>query len=286
MAGGRAALRRDRARHGRCPGEWLFPRVGGDLYQDKPPLFFWLLAICYSLTGSVKASFLMPSLCAAGGVLFLIYDLGRRLVSRDAGFAAALLVLCSLQFVMTMRGAQIDPVLCFLTTLSLYALLRHLLLGPAWRWYFIGGFAAGLGIFTKGVGFLPMLLLHPVLPAARLQVAGPGAARCGEGRLALVARAARDDGGDLPVVRADADGGRCHGTPEYVAYRDEILFEQTVDRYAASWHHVKGWYYFIAEVIPPLWLPWSILLFWLVPRFKACVPLRVTRACGCRSAGC
>jgi len=28
-------------------GEWLFPRVGGDLYQDKPPLFFWLLAICF-----------------------------------------------------------------------------------------------------------------------------------------------------------------------------------------------------------------------------------------------
>ena len=41
--------------------EWLFPRVGGDLYQDKPPLFFWLLAIGYSLTGSVKASFLIPS---------------------------------------------------------------------------------------------------------------------------------------------------------------------------------------------------------------------------------
>ena len=23
-------------------GEWLFPRVGGDLYQDKPPMFFWM----------------------------------------------------------------------------------------------------------------------------------------------------------------------------------------------------------------------------------------------------
>ncbi len=33
-------------------GEWLFPRVGGDLYQDKPPMFFWMLAVCYSLIGS------------------------------------------------------------------------------------------------------------------------------------------------------------------------------------------------------------------------------------------
>jgi 4-amino-4-deoxy-L-arabinose transferase-like glycosyltransferase len=59
------------------------------------------------------------------------------------------------------------------------------------------------------------------------------------------------------------------GAPEYAAYRDEILFKQTVGRYAAAWHHVKPWYYFILEVIPPLWLPWSLLLFWLVPRFRA-----------------
>ena len=59
-------------------GEWLFPRVGGDLYQDKPPLFFWMLAASYSLIGSVKASFLVPAFLAAGGVLLLIYDLGTK----------------------------------------------------------------------------------------------------------------------------------------------------------------------------------------------------------------
>ena len=40
-----AALARDMA----LSHEWLFPRVGGDLYQDKPPLFFWLLAICFTI---------------------------------------------------------------------------------------------------------------------------------------------------------------------------------------------------------------------------------------------
>ena len=84
--------------------EWLFPRVGGDLYQDKPPLFFWLLAIGYSLTQSVKASFLVPSFLAAGGVLFMVYDLGRRLVGRAAGLAAGVLVCATLQFTVAMRG--------------------------------------------------------------------------------------------------------------------------------------------------------------------------------------
>ena len=45
-----AAVARDMV----ATGEWLFPRVGGDLYQDKPPMFFWMLAVCYSLIGSLK----------------------------------------------------------------------------------------------------------------------------------------------------------------------------------------------------------------------------------------
>ena len=66
-----------------------------------------------------------------------------------------------MQFVWQARQAQIDATLCFWTTLSLYGLLRHLLLGPSWRWYTIGWAAAGLGVITKGVGFLPLLVLIP-----------------------------------------------------------------------------------------------------------------------------
>ncbi|MDH4105636.1 MAG: hypothetical protein OEV39_05930, partial [Gammaproteobacteria bacterium] len=31
-------------------GDWLIPRVGGDLYADKPPVFFWLMATAMSVT--------------------------------------------------------------------------------------------------------------------------------------------------------------------------------------------------------------------------------------------
>ena len=31
---------------------------------------------------------------------------------------------------------------------------------------------------------------------------------------------------------------------------------------------MKAWYYFIVEVVPPLWLPFSLLLVWLVPKFR------------------
>jgi 4-amino-4-deoxy-L-arabinose transferase-like glycosyltransferase len=248
-------------------GEWLFPHVGGDLYQDKPPLFFWMLAVCFTLFGAWKGWFLIPAFLAAGGVLFLLYDFGRRTVSREAGLAAAVLTLCSLQFVLAMRGAQIDPVLCLLTTFSLYAFLRQLLLGDGWTWYALGGFAAGLGVITKGVGFLPLLLLIPFFALRAFRWKGLGAMDSGHAGwrwwLAPLAMLVAISLWFVPMLIAAANG-----PPEYAAYRDEILFKQTVGRYAAAWHHVKGWYYFLAEVIPALWLPWSLLLFWLAPRFK------------------
>jgi len=246
-------------------GDWIIPRVGGDLYQDKPPLYFWLMALSYALLGSVRASFLLPSLLASAATALLVYDLGRRLAGREAGLFAALLLVSSLHFVLTMRGAQIDPTLLMLSTLALWGLIRHFLLGPNWGAYFVGGLAAGLGVITKGVGFLPLLLIPLYFG---LRAAGfTGLARFeSAGYRWWLAPAGFVLGVSVwlaPMLVAVQTAA----SPELIAYRDEILFKQTVQRYAASWHHVKAWYYFLVEVIPPLWLPLSALLFWLVPRW-------------------
>lgn len=245
-------------------GDWLFPRVGGDLYQDKPPLFFWLLAGAYSLTGSIRWSFLLPSFFAACGTLVLVYDLVRRLAGRDAAIHASFLLVCSVQFVLAARAAQIDATLCLLTTFSLYALLRHLLFGPSWGWYFTGGLAAGLGVITKGVGFLPLLVL-PLYALLRRQGFEPLPQFVGGKRWWLAGVGFLIGVGVwlVPMLVAVASSD----DPALRAYRDEILFQQTVDRYASSWHHIKPWYYFLVEVIPPLWLPLSLLIPWLVPRW-------------------
>jgi 4-amino-4-deoxy-L-arabinose transferase-like glycosyltransferase len=254
-------------------GDWLFPRIGGDLYHDKPPLYFWLLAAAYALTGSVRSSFLLPSLLATFGTLALVFDYARRAHGRVAGLAAALLLLCSLQFLLSARSAQIDATLCFLTTLSLYGLLRHLLYGPAWGWYFVGGIAAGLGVVTKGVGFLPLLAL---LPYALLRRRGfePLLRQRGGIRWALapVGLAIGILAWLVPMLLAAAR------SPQLAAYRDQILFHQTVDRYSHPWHHTQPWYYFVAEVVPVLWLPVSLLLFWLVPRWREAWLARDARA--------
>ena len=244
-------------------GDWLIPRVGGDLYADKPPLFFWLIAVATSLTGSLRVGFLLPSLLAGLGTLLLTYDLLRRARGREVGLAAAFVLLLTFQFVWQARQAQIDAVLCFFTTLSLYGLLRHHCLGPARGWYLVGWAAAGLGVITKGVGFLPLLALVPFVLLARR--GWPAAAkRVGSLGVAGVAAMLVAIGlWFVPMIVATSAGG------ELLDYRNEILFHQTLTRYAGAWHHHAPVYYYFVEIIPLFWLPLIALVPWLWPRWRA-----------------
>ena len=144
-------------------GDWLLLSRGGELYSDKPPLFVWFQAVLLLLTGSWRGAFLLPSALAAAGTLFFVYDLARRLWGERAAWWAGITLLLSVQFTLQAKSAQIDAFLCFWTTLGLYGLARHLLIGPSWTWYTIAGAAMGAGIMTKGVGFLPLLFLLPWL---------------------------------------------------------------------------------------------------------------------------
>ena len=251
-------------------GDWLVPRVGGDLYADKPPVYFWLVALAIGATGSLRTGFLLPSLLAGVGVVVLVYDLLRRVSGREAAFAAGLVLLVTFQFVWQARQAQIDATLCFLTTLSLYGLLRHLVAGPALGWYYAGWAAAGFGVVTKGVGFLPLLAL---VPYALLRLRGwPATAPARDARawlgpaffLGAIAT------WFVPMLIATSAGG------ELLAYRNEILFQQTVERYADAWHHHEPPWYYLTNVIPALWLPTIALVPWLWPRWRDA--LRTDRA--------
>ena len=246
-------------------GQWFFPRVAGVLYADKPPVFFWLIASFYWLTGSLRVAFLLPSLLAALGTLWLVYDLGARLWGRRTALYAAALLLVTLQFSLQARTAQIDAVLTFWTTLGLYGLCRHLLLGPQWRWYLAGFAAAGAGVITKGVGILPLLVFIPwALARIRGWNALPrfrGGWRWAAGPIAMLAVIGSWLAPMVVLVHLSGD-------PSYDAYRDEILFRQTAVRYADAWHHIKPFWYYVVEVIPVFWLPLSLALPWLIPAWR------------------
>lgn len=241
-------------------GQWLIPMRGGEFYPDKPPVFMWSIAFFYWLTGSLKLAFLIPNALCGLITVAAVFDLGARLWNQRIAVAGALLLMLAPQFLMQAKAAQIDAMVACWITLGCYGLLRHFFCGPAWGWYFAAWGFMGLGIITKGVGFLPALMLIPLLwlhwrdrslfsRSMRWPVAlGP---------LAMLAVAAA---WLVPMVLyVDA----VH-TPEALAYRDNILFRQTGERYANSWGHIQPWYYFIVNVIPALWFPLPLLLLALL----------------------
>jgi 4-amino-4-deoxy-L-arabinose transferase-like glycosyltransferase len=248
------------ARHMVESGQWLVPRRGQEFYADKPAVFMWMQAAIYALAGNLRVAFLLPSLIGALAALWLTWDLARRLWSRRvAWYAAGALSVC-LQFGLQAKRGQIDMVLVGLTTLSLWALMRYLLLDTSVRWLWVGMFAAGVGTVTKGVGFLPVLVLVPwfVLPPGLRATSAQRRGTDWIGAIVAFIAGAAVWLGPLLVTLVQT------GDPALSTYTHELLFKQTAERYANAWHHVQpGWYYF--QVIAFMWLPGVLLLPWLGP---------------------
>lgn len=231
-------------------GDWLFPRRGIELYPDKPPMLMWLEAASYLVVRDWRIAFLLPSLLSGLGTLVLVWDLGRRLWSPRAGWWAAAAVLSALMFTFQFKRAQIDPLITFEITLANWALLRHLLLGPQWRWFWFGCFVAGLGVITKGVGVIALLMLVPYALARRAGWSGLAATgRPGDGwrwALGLPALLAAIALWLVPMVTA----ALWRDNPEYLAYMRNILFDQTARRYAGQvGGHAQPFWYFLPVVL-------------------------------------
>lgn len=253
-------------------GQWMFPMRGNELYPDKPPLFMWMQATLLWLTGELRIAFLAPSLLASLGTLALARDLARRLWTPEAGAHAAWALLFAVQFTFQGKRAQIDPTLTFFVTLSMYGLLRHLLRGPDVGMWMLGWLAAGLGVITKGVGVIALLVLLPAAWALRRGWPGLTHVRPRQllwGLLALL----------VPVVAWLVPmlwTVHTHGDPALHAYADNILFRQTAQRYANAWHHHRPWWYF-GGVIAVQWFPVALALPWAVPRWREALRARDAR---------
>jgi 4-amino-4-deoxy-L-arabinose transferase-like glycosyltransferase len=248
------------ARHMVETGQWLLPHRGSELYAEKPATFMWLQAATYKVLGDWNLSFLVPSLLAALLTLWLTWDLSRRLWNRQVARYAVLALFVCIQFGLMAKRAQIDMVLVGMTTLALWGLMRHLLLGPNWPAFALACFAAGVGTVTKGVGFLPLLILLPwaLWRWRHPQAAGPG--RSWNWWLLLPMFLLGTAVWLAPLGIALLN----NPDPALKAYAHELLFKQTGTRYTSAWHHTQpAWYYL--QVIATMWLPGSLLLPWLVP---------------------
>ncbi len=245
------------ARH----GLWLQPSVGGVLFPADPPLYRWLLAGLFRVGGQATGSFLVVSLLAALGTLLLVTDLAVRLWGRRVGLAAAYMLLVCAQFVFHAKSAQVDMLVTLWTTLALYGLMRHLLLGPDWRFWYIGCAALGCGLLTAVHAALLLLIILPCFLVRSMHwklTPFHGGWRWFAGALLI----ALPPAAWLAALLAFAVS-----SPENAWLADNSLWAMVEPYVRPAVGMEPSWYYLVNGLLW-MWLPLPLLLPWLFRRWK------------------
>ena len=130
---------------------WLTPRLGGQPWFDKPPLFYWLTALSMRLFGVSELAARLPSAFEAVGLVAVTYALARRAFPETprAGLWAGFVLATCVQFLILARAAVTDMTLVLTLTLALWALYVWTKTGQG-RWMALCGVMTGLGCLAKG----------------------------------------------------------------------------------------------------------------------------------------
>ncbi|MFH0809133.1 MAG: glycosyltransferase family 39 protein [Pseudomonadota bacterium] len=264
----------DEARYGEAVremvagGHWFVPTLDGHFYPDKPPFYFWLIALQTRLTGMGMLSFRLVTLAQVLGFAAAFFVFARRLLGESRGLWAVIIALTSPLFLVAGNIVRMDVLLAALVVLSLHFLLRAL-----------DEDKVGLAVAGYGLAIVAAMVKGPLGYA--FPVLGAVAHAWGRGRWQGLSRLRLAAGVGMPLlVGAVWMGYLYHGGE--TAYIHDVVFRQLWGRGVRSWSHPQP-AYFYALVLLPLFMPWlpylrrggqqssgpvkSVALGWFLPGF-------------------
>jgi 4-amino-4-deoxy-L-arabinose transferase-like glycosyltransferase len=115
----------------RDSGDWIVPRLNGEPFLEKPPLYWWTLAASLGLLGISDAAARAPSALFGVLTLMVAWTAGRRLGGPRQGLLAVVVLGTTMLFVQNATRVTVDPALMFFVALAhLGFLLLAGLTGP------------------------------------------------------------------------------------------------------------------------------------------------------------
>ncbi len=233
-------------------GPWLVAHLFGQIYPDKPPLYFWAVAGVAEVRGGRldEVASRLPAVAGALAGLALTFLLGESLFGRQAGLAAATVLATSGLFFWYARQGHPDQFLTAGVALACLALWRSFAApvgGRRTAWIALAYAAMALSVLSKG-------LLGLVLPllAAGLYLILTGPLRTVPGRLGL--------GRGLPVFALIVLAWYGPAVARYGSgYLRETIVHHQIERYARAFVHHGPWYYYFPEFTTGF-LPWSLFV--------------------------
>ena len=252
-------------------GDWILMHFNGKMYADKPPLFFWLIALSSALWGGLTSfSVRFPSAVFGTLTVLLTFFLAKRLYSHRTGFISGLVLATSAEFAYLSTRANIDATLTFFTTASLFCFFKwykntaphpsplpvgereevtgNRVLKGSKRPFIIYGFYIGMALATlaKGpVGFILPLLVSLVYLIVQKDWNGIKRMKLIQGMILF-----------FIIVLAWYLPALLKGGKEYF---NETIMLHTVDRFAKGSSHIRPFYYYLYN-FPADFLPWIIFL--------------------------
>lgn len=234
-------------------GTWVVLSLNGMPYPDKPPVYFWFLALLDKVTPlDPPAVFYLGAALSGLLLLFATYALARSVrLSRDTALAAALVCSTCLFVAGILHYSRMDLLFAALIIFAEASLFkgyadpetRH---ARGWAWV-MGGFAlTGLAVLVKG----PLGILFPLL--------GLLAYLAWRGRLRRFLAWRTLAGFGCFVLVASAWIGAAY-VVEGGDFVRTVFMEQILQRATNTFHHKEGPLYYFA-VLPATWLPWTLVL--------------------------
>ena len=146
-------------------GNYSLVQINYEPFWEKPPLFFWLQALCMNLFGINEFSARLPNAIAGAITGMVLYSIGRKNFSNSFGWLWAVAYCTSLLPVLYFKSGIIDPWFNLFIFYGTYATWKSIYNsnGKHLRWAVISGASIGLGIMTKGpVALLVVLMVFGV----------------------------------------------------------------------------------------------------------------------------
>lgn len=239
-------------------GEWIVPTVNGELYTDKPILYFWLALIASKIAGGVNEwTVRLPAALAGIGFVLATYLIGRDFFGTRVGLIAAAVLATSMRVIWEARWAHIDMLFGFFFVLTVYFGARSVLGNGQkheilWAYLFMG-----LAVLSKGlIGIvLPALLLAAYATVRR------------DWRMLLDARLPLGIAIFLLIAAPwfylvnNATDGR---------WLADFIYVHHIQRYTEWAGHQHPFYYYFTT-LPVDFLPWTVFA---VPAVMAYFPCR------------
>ncbi len=149
-------------------GNYLVPTFNGQMWADKPILFYWFMSIAIRLLGPTEFACRFWGAVGTAVTCLLTFFIGQRLFGAKSGLWAMVILASTLMMIGVGTMATIDAVLLPFIVAVMAIFVRTAISGTRISHIILAGVALGAGMLAKGpMGLQPIVVIAVALLLGR-----------------------------------------------------------------------------------------------------------------------